>query len=198
MYPPAPVCLSPKNRSCSLFSGMKCTRGLYGRHEFPVKSRQNRRGKILPLAGGIIRPARKFLPRGAGIRIRGIDRPGPGRIERLPCGRSARLPVFGAVLREPAAAAPPTPPDPKGSNGNGCCRVSGSQKAQETLAPFSLSGAAFLPMDGAAFQTQGYHHAQSQHDEGAGKGSAPLASARPGADPDGNGTSPHRRGQCRQ
>lgn len=109
MYPPAPVCLSPKNRSCSLFSGMKCTRGLYRRHEFPVKSRQNRRGKILPLAEGIIRPARKFLPRGAGIRIRGIDRPGPGRIERLPCGRSARLPVFGAVLREPGGGSAANP-----------------------------------------------------------------------------------------
>ena len=77
-------------------------------------------------------------------------------------------------------------------------RVSGSQKAQETLAPFSLSGAAFLPMDGAAFQTQGYHHAQSQHDEGAGKGSAPLASARPGADQGGDGPALHRRGQRRQ
>lgn len=37
------------------------------------------------------------------------------------------------------AVAPPTPPGPKGSNGNGCCRVSGSQKGATRLRPFSLT-----------------------------------------------------------
>ena len=37
------------------------------------------------------------------------------------------------------AVAPPTPPGPKGSNGNGCCRVSGSQKGATLLRPFSLT-----------------------------------------------------------
>ncbi len=38
--------------------------------------------------------------------------------------------------RNRAAAAPPTPPGPKGSNGNGCCRVSGSSKGAMSVAPF--------------------------------------------------------------
>ena len=37
------------------------------------------------------------------------------------------------------AVAPPTPPGPKGSNGNGCCRVSGSQKGATQLRPLSLT-----------------------------------------------------------
>ena len=37
------------------------------------------------------------------------------------------------------AVAPPTPPGPKGSNGNGCCRVSGSQKGATRLRPFFVN-----------------------------------------------------------
>ncbi len=66
--------------------------------------------------------------------------PFPFRPERRPASffcltRPGKTPnVFRTGNR--AAAAPPTPPGPKGSNGNGCCRVSGSSKGAARAAPF--------------------------------------------------------------
>lgn len=46
------------------------------------------------------------------------------------------IPAAGMQRGSRAAVTLPTPPGPKGSNGNSCCRVSGSLKAQERSCAF--------------------------------------------------------------
>ena len=60
--------------------------------------------------------------------------PAPARVDRSSaCGYTA-FHLMSSGNR--TAVAPPTPPGPKGSNGNGCCRVSGSQKGAALLRLF--------------------------------------------------------------
>lgn len=60
--------------------------------------------------------------------------PAPARVDRsTACGYTA---FYLMSSGNRTAVAPPTPPGPKGSNGNGCCRVSGSQKGAALLRLF--------------------------------------------------------------
>ena len=69
------------------------------------------------------------------------ERPAGGRSRTAMPTVDRKTPCVYTVFRlmssgNRTAVAPPTPPGPKGSNGNGCCRVSGSQKGASHCALF--------------------------------------------------------------
>ena len=72
------------------------------------------------------------------------ERPAGGRSRTAMPTVDRKTPCVYTVFRlmssgNRTAVAPPTPPGPKGSNGNGCCRVSGSQKGATRLRPFFVN-----------------------------------------------------------